>query len=158
MSAPVLNVAPGVTHARPDPSSWIGPLSDQSAVRSFTLGDLRLTYVVDGALELDLAEFLPAAPATYWQAHPEAVNGSGRIAASVGGVLVERGRRKLLIDVGLASNVLAPTLGISRGGALLHTLRASRASPESIDTVAFTHLHTDHTGLGFVRDRKQCHR
>lgn len=154
MSAPLLNLTSGVARARTN-TPWIGALNDQSAVRTFTLGDVRLTYVVDGALELDTAGFLPAVPTAYWREHPEALTRSGRIAASVGGVLVERGRRRLLIDVGLGGNVLAPALGNSRGGALLHTLRALRVSPESIDTVAFTHLHTDHTGLGFVRDHDQ---
>ncbi|MFE3167335.1 MBL fold metallo-hydrolase [Streptomyces sp. NPDC059224] len=70
-------------------------------------------------------------------------------------MLVERGRHRLLIDVGLGGNVLSPALGVSRGGALLKTLRGLRVAPESVGTVAFTHLHTDHTGVGFVPDRHQ---
>ncbi|MFE5580842.1 MBL fold metallo-hydrolase [Kitasatospora sp. NPDC056531] len=128
----------------------IGSLGDQSAVRTFTLGDVRLTYVVDAAMELDRTGFLPAVPSSYWAEHPEEVAPSGRIATSAGGVLVERGHRRLLIDVGLGANTLPASLGVSRGGALLRTLRALRVRPETIDTVAFTHLHTDHTGMGFV--------
>ncbi|WP_435284400.1 MBL fold metallo-hydrolase [Streptomyces koelreuteriae] len=150
-------LAPGAAHAAPDQCAPapLGALNDQSAVRTFTVGDTRLTYVVDGAMELDREGFLPAVPGAYWRAHPEALTRSGRIAASAGGVLVERGGRRLLIDAGLGGNVLAPSLGISRAGALLRTLRRLRVPPESIDTVAFTHLHTDHTGLGFrtVGDR-----
>ena len=152
LSVPFLSATSGPARAvarTPD----IGALNHQSAVRTLTLDDVRLTYVVDGALELDPDGFLPAVPAAYWREHPEALTASGRIAASVGGVLVERGRRKLLIDAGLGGNVLAPELGVSRGGALLSTLRALRVSPRAVDTVAFTHLHTDHTGLGFVRHR-----
>ncbi|MGW2544333.1 MBL fold metallo-hydrolase [Kitasatospora sp. NPDC001574] len=143
--------APRAEAARPRPRpSRLGALNEQSAVRSFTLGDTRITYVVDGAMELDPAGFLPAVPPAYWRDHPEALTPrTGRIAASAGGVLVERGRRRLLIDAGLGANVLSPALGRSRGGALLDTLRALRVAPESVDTVAFTHLHTDHTGLGF---------
>ncbi|MET9914502.1 MBL fold metallo-hydrolase [Streptomyces sp. NPDC006476] len=152
LSASLLDAAP--THAAG--CSRIGALNDQSAVRSLTLGDTRLTYVVDAAMELDPVGFLPAVPAAYWQEHPEALTRSGRIAASAGGVLVERGRRKLLIDVGLGANVLSSALGVSHGGALLNTFRALRVPPESVDTVAFTHLHTDHTGLGFVPDRDQA--
>ncbi|MYS44444.1 MBL fold metallo-hydrolase [Streptomyces sp. SID5998] len=127
-----------------------GSLGDQSAVRTLTVGDVRLTYVVDAAMELDRAGFLPAVPAGYWEEHPEALAPSGRIAASAGGVLVERGGRRLLIDAGLGANVLSPSLGASRGGALLRTLGALGVPRHSIDTVAFTHLHTDHTGLGFL--------
>jgi glyoxylase-like metal-dependent hydrolase (beta-lactamase superfamily II) len=113
------------------------------------VGDVRLTYIVDAAMELDPAGFLPAVPASYWRDHPQALAPSGRIAASAGGVLVERGQRRLLIDAGLGANTLSPSLGTSRGGALWRTLRALHVPPQSIDTVAFTHLHTDHTGLGF---------
>ncbi|MFB6890761.1 MBL fold metallo-hydrolase [Kitasatospora sp. NPDC056327] len=133
-----------------------GSLGEQSAVRSLTLGDTRFTYVVDGAMELDPAGFLPAVPPAYWRDHPEALTPGGRIAASAGGVLVERGGRRLLIDVGLGANVLSPALGRSRGGALLDTLRALRVPPGSVDTVAFTHLHTDHTGLGFRTGRDRA--
>lgn len=135
--------------------SRTGELGDQSAVRTLTVGDVRLTYVVDAAMELDPTGFLPAIPASYWKEHPEELASSGRIAASAGGVLVERGGRRLLIDVGLGSNVLTPSLGVSQGGALLRTLGALRVPTESIDTVAFTHLHTDHTGLGFLKGHDQ---
>ncbi|MEU0271440.1 MBL fold metallo-hydrolase [Streptomyces sp. NPDC006307] len=146
MAVSLTGALPEAHAARPR----IGSLGDQSAVRTLTLGDVRLTYVVDAAMELDRAGFLPAVPAAYWREHPEALAPSGRVAASAGGVLVERGGRRLLIDTGLGANVLAPSLGVSRGGALLRTLRALGVPPGSIDTVAFTHLHTDHTGLGFL--------
>jgi glyoxylase-like metal-dependent hydrolase (beta-lactamase superfamily II) len=139
-------------------STGPGALNDQSAVRTLTVGDIRLTYVVDGAMELDPAGFLPAVPAAYWQDHPEALTRSGRIAASAGGLLVERGGRRLLIDAGLGGNVLSPSLGVSRAGALLQTLRRLRVRPESVDTVAFTHLHADHTGLGFRTDGERPRR
>lgn len=138
--------APPKAHAH----GLVGTLGGQSAVRTLTVGDVRLTYVVDAAMELDRTGFLPAVPAAYWREHPEALTPSGRVAASAGGVLVERGHRRLLIDVGLGANALSPSLGVSHGGALLRTLRALRVPRESIDTVAFTHLHTDHTGLGFL--------
>ncbi|MGA5353690.1 MBL fold metallo-hydrolase [Streptomyces thermodiastaticus] len=145
---------PGPTHRRPR----TGALNVQSAVRTLTVGDVRLTYVVDAAMELDPAGFLPAVPADHWREHPGDLTPSGRIAASAGGLLVERGRRRLLIDVGLGGNVLDPSLGIARGGALLRTLRALKVPERSIDTVAFTHLHTDHTGIGFLRDDHQATR
>ncbi|MER5887809.1 MBL fold metallo-hydrolase [Streptomyces sp. NPDC001941] len=146
LAVPFAGPLPTAHAARPR----TGRLADQSAVRTLTVGDVRLTYVVDAAMELDRAGFLPAVPASYWRAHPEALALSGRIAASAGGLLVQRGRRRLLIDAGLGANVLAPSLGVSRGGALLRTLGALGVPRGSIDTVAFTHLHTDHTGLGFL--------
>ncbi|QTE01849.1 MBL fold metallo-hydrolase [Streptomyces cyanogenus] len=152
LAVPLAGAVPQAHAARRRDRS-IGALGDQSAVRTLTVGDVRLTYVVDAAMELDRAGFLPAVPAGYWEEHPEALAPSGRIAASAGGLLVERDGRRLLIDVGLGANVLSPSLGVSRGGALLRTLRALGVSRHSIDTVAFTHLHTDHTGLGFLTGR-----
>lgn len=149
LAAPLSGAAPQV-HAASLRAWSVGALGDQAAGRTLTVGDVRLTYVVDGAMELDRAGFLPAVPAAYWRDHPEALAPSGRIAASAGGLLVERGDRRLLIDAGLGANVLAPSLGVSRGGALLRTLNALGVPRRSVDTVAFTHLHTDHTGLGFL--------
>jgi glyoxylase-like metal-dependent hydrolase (beta-lactamase superfamily II) len=143
----------GARRLPPDRTELTGALNQQSAVRTLRVGDTRFTYIVDGAMELSATGFFPAIPADYWAAHPEALTADGGIAASVGGVLVERGRRKLLIDVGLGANVLSPAFGRSQGGALLSTLRRLDVDPCEIDTVAFTHLHTDHTGVGFTPDR-----
>ena len=46
-----------------------GPLNQQSAVRSIQLGDVRLTYVVDGAMGLTPAGFFPDVPGAYWASH-----------------------------------------------------------------------------------------
>jgi hypothetical protein len=78
----------------------MGMLNEQSAVRSLTLGDVRLTYVVDGAMWLTPAGYFPGIPASYWEGDlPVLVD--GHVAMSAGGLLVERDGRKLLIDAGL---------------------------------------------------------
>src|SRR3954454_23956152 len=81
----------------------LGFLNEQSAVRRLELGDTRLTYVVDGALAMSASAFFPAVPGEFWGEHPETVDAQGRVAMSVGGLLVERGDRKLLIDAGLGA-------------------------------------------------------
>ncbi|GHH86293.1 MBL fold hydrolase [Streptomyces sulfonofaciens] len=129
-----------------------GLLNEQSAVRTLTVGGTRLTYVLDGAMEMEPAGFFPAVPASFWADHPQALTPRGRVAASVGGVLVQRGGRTLLIDAGLGSVTIPADLGASRAGALLDTLAALGVAPEGIEAVAFTHLHSDHTGWGFTLD------
>jgi glyoxylase-like metal-dependent hydrolase (beta-lactamase superfamily II) len=134
-----------------------GLLNEQSAVRSLNLGDTRLTYVVDGAMGLTPAGFFPDVPSAYWPSHPEALDARGLVATSVGGLAVERDGRVMLIDAGLGSftgdvTVGAISVGSANSGALPEVLGALGRSPAEIDTVAFTHLHVDHTGWAFVRD------
>lgn len=130
-----------------------GLLNEQSAVRSCQLGDVRLTYVVDGAMGLPSSGFFPDVPADHWSDHPGTLGEHGLVAMTAGGLLVERDGRSLLIDVGLGDvTVPATPKGGANSGALPETLAALGHSPSDIEAVAFTHLHTDHTGWAFVAD------
>jgi Metallo-beta-lactamase superfamily len=132
-----------------------GLLSGQSAVRMLTLGDVRLTYAVDGAMGLYPGAFFPDLPARYWAAHPEALDQRGRVAMSAGGLLVERGGRALLIDAGLGAMTGKISFGPVNSGSLLDTLAALGHDPAGIEAVAFTHLHIDHTGVGLRPGRRR---
>ncbi|HEX3960690.1 MAG TPA: MBL fold metallo-hydrolase [Trebonia sp.] len=133
-----------------DPSPQTGQLSDQSAVRVLTVDDVRLTYVVDGAMGLKPEAFFPDLPAGYWAAHPGTLDERGRVAMSVGGLLVERDGRTLLIDAGLGTITGDDPFGLVNSGSLLDTLAALGRDRAGIEAVAFTHLHIDHTGWAFV--------
>lgn len=130
-----------------------GLLCEQSATRIMNLDDIRLTYAVDGAMGLDPQVFFPHLPARYWAHHPGALNSQGQVAMSVGGLLVERGGRRLLIDTGFGPQTGQTPVGTFNSGALLDTLAALGCDPATIDTVAFTHLHTDHTGWAFTQNQ-----
>jgi glyoxylase-like metal-dependent hydrolase (beta-lactamase superfamily II) len=71
---------------------------------------------------------------------------------SAGGLLVERDGRTLLIDAGFGPQTAETPLGPVNSGALPDTLAALGHDPAGIDTVAFTHLHVDHTGWAFTRN------
>ncbi|MET7695821.1 MBL fold metallo-hydrolase [Streptomyces sp. NPDC005483] len=136
----------------------VGNLNEQSAVRSLELGDVRLTYVVDGAMAMLPSAFFPDFAPTYWADRAEALDASGRVAMSAGGLLVERDGRSLLIDAGLGPvsgpvHVFDDVVGHSNSGALLEVLTALGRTPEDIEAVAFTHLHVDHTGWAFSPDK-----
>jgi len=135
-----------------------GLLCEQSAVRTLNLDDVHLTYAVDGATGLIPRVFFPDLPAGYWADHPEALTRHGQVAMSVGGLLVERGGRRLLIDAGLGTRAGHTSLGTMNSGALPDTLAALGCDPAAIDTVAFTHLHVDHTGWAFTRNRDGTYR
>ena len=134
-----------------------GLLNQQSAVRTLQFGDVRATYVIDGAMALRSEVFFPQIPADYWSAHRDALDAHGRVAMPAGGLLVERDGRFLLIDAGLGEMIAdmplgSVVLGPVNSGALPETLAALGRTPEDIEALAFTHLHVDHTGWAFVRD------
>lgn len=135
-----------------------GLLSGQSAVRTVTLDDVRFTYAVDGAMGLHPDVFFPHLSAEYWAGHRGALDSQGHIAMSVGGLLVGRGGRWLLIDAGLGAQAGSNPLGVVNSGALPDTLAALGCDMAAIDTVAFTHLHGDHTGWAFSPDRDGTYR
>ncbi|MEV5322660.1 MBL fold metallo-hydrolase [Nonomuraea sp. N2-4H] len=118
--------------------------------RSLWLGETRVSFVPDGVIQGVPRAWLPDSTEEFWAAHPEYVDGSGYLVASIGGLLVESGGRALLIDAGWGP-VSLPAVpgrpnGAVRGGALLDGLRALGRGPEEIEAVAFTHLHVDHFG------------
>lgn len=104
----------------------------------------------DGAIQGRPRDWLPDTTDEVWAEHPEYLDDSGYLVASVGGLLVERGDRALLIDAGLGPLSLPADPGTPNGamygGALLDSLAELGRGPEEIEAVAFTHLHIDHFG------------
>ncbi|MEU6678663.1 MBL fold metallo-hydrolase [Streptomyces sp. NPDC046925] len=121
-----------------------------SGIRSLQLGETKVTYVPDGAVQLTPRGWLPGTTDEDWAARPEYLDDTGHLAAGIGGLLVEHGDRALLIDAGFGPQSFpaepGSAIGAIRGGALLDNLAALGRSPEEIEAVAFTHLHTDHIG------------
>jgi glyoxylase-like metal-dependent hydrolase (beta-lactamase superfamily II) len=121
-----------------------------ATIQSLRFGDLKITYVPDGAVQLAARGWLPDSTDEIWAAHPEYVDGSGNLVAGIGALLVERGDRALLIDTGFGPQSIPAQPGNPRGaiygGALLDNLAALGRPPAQIEAVAFTHLHLDHIG------------
>lgn len=127
----------------------IGELPAQSAIRSVELGDVRLTYVSDGAMTMRPSGFFPDVPDSYWTGHPDVLDSRGRVVMSAGGLLVERDGEALLIDTGYGDYQGESRAGLVNTGALPEVLETLGYRPENISAVAFTHLHIDHTGWAF---------
>ncbi|WP_433662342.1 MBL fold metallo-hydrolase [Nocardia sp. CA-128927] len=119
-------------------------------IRSIHLGDTKVSFVPDGAIQGRPRSWLPDATDAMWDAHQRYLDDSGYLVASIGGLLVENGDRALLIDAGFGPQSLPAEPGSPNGairsGALLDNLAVLGRRPEHIEAVAFTHLHSDHVG------------
>ena len=74
---------------------------------------------------------------------------------AAGGLVVERDGQTLMIDAGLGTisgdtRVGEVVVGEASSGALPEVLAALGHAPSDIGTLAFTHLHVNHTGWAFV--------
>ncbi|MFF4854655.1 MBL fold metallo-hydrolase [Streptomyces rubiginosohelvolus] len=83
------------------------------------------------------------------------LDGSGFLAASIGGLLIEHEGRSMLIDAGFgprrwAASQTHPVLGVLQGGRLMQSFQAAGKDPLDLEVVAFTHLHDDHFGWAFA--------
>ncbi|MEU8819968.1 MBL fold metallo-hydrolase [Actinoplanes sp. NPDC048796] len=119
-------------------------LQNQSSVRTLVLDKVRFTYVVDGAMAFPTAGFFPSVPPGEWT--PDLLDERGMVPMSAGGLLVETGERRLLIDAGLGPVRGEAGGGVVNGGSLLDTLKDLGHDPSAIDLLALTHLHPDHVG------------
>ncbi|GAA2911747.1 MBL fold hydrolase [Actinoplanes cyaneus] len=119
-------------------------LQNQSSVRSLTLGQVRFTYVVDGAMAFPPAGFFPSVPPGEWTL--DLLDEHGMVPMSAGGLLVDIGERRLLIDAGLGPMRGEAGGGTVNCGSLLDTLSGLGHHPSAVDVLALTHLHPDHVG------------
>ncbi|MFG2826805.1 MBL fold metallo-hydrolase [Streptomyces sp. NPDC048434] len=121
-----------------------------AGIRSLQLGDTKVSYVPDGDVRLRPRALFPDTTDEVWAAHPELLDVSGHLVASIGALLVEHGDRALLIDAGFGPQRLpaAPDgpRGVIHGGALLESLAQLGRGSETVEAIAFTHLHPDHLG------------
>ena len=108
----------------------------------FTVGDATVTALLDGYLDAS-PDIIPGFEAENVSVALEAAQQKlypGGVRIPVNAFLVEVNNQRILIDAG-TSAFLGDTLGD------LNTALASiQVSPESIDAVALTHIHPDHSG------------
>lgn len=126
-----------------------------SAVRTLRVGELKVSYVPDGAMLLKPPGGPPVVSGGQRSPYGAHLNDTGRLVANTGGLLVELGTRALLIDAGFGPHAVPedpahPYRGAVHGGSLPGNLALLGRSPADIETVAFTHLHPDHVGWACV--------
>ncbi|MFC4329386.1 MBL fold metallo-hydrolase [Streptomyces andamanensis] len=122
-----------------------------AGIRTTQVGDLRLSYVPDGAVKMVPRSLFPATSEAVWEENSHYLDESGWLTISAGGLLVEHGDRALLVDCGSGPfpepvSMMEYGIGTMYGGSLLDSLRELGHTPESVEAVAITHLHMEHLG------------
>jgi glyoxylase-like metal-dependent hydrolase (beta-lactamase superfamily II) len=133
-------------------SGEIGKLNQPASVRRWQMDEITFTYIVDGTMWMNPESFLPEIPTEYWIDHPEGIDGQGRIVMPAGGLLVESGEYRLLVDAGLGHVTGEFPAGSAESGKFLECLDRVGVRPSDISTLALTHLHADHIGWMFSHD------
>jgi glyoxylase-like metal-dependent hydrolase (beta-lactamase superfamily II) len=110
-----------------------------------SLGEVEITAISDGCLQVPLANF-PSADAGSSSALLAGVQAApGKVPIPVNCFLIRTEKNVMLVDTG-AGALFGPA-----AGHLIRNLRLAGCRPDQIDTVLMTHLHIDHVG-GLVTD------
>jgi glyoxylase-like metal-dependent hydrolase (beta-lactamase superfamily II) len=113
---------------------------------SIALGDIRITFLPDGYILFDPQAVFPTTAATDWQYYQHLLDDNGRLVGSLGAYLLITPKRRILIDTGFGIRTFEGSRFKAYGGELLSSLKLAGLDPANIDTVFFTHLHSDHVG------------
>lgn len=118
-----------------------------SPVQSVRVGDIEITYLPDGEGHFVPTQMFPASNTDAWAAHERWLDEAGRVATTLGGFLIRSGDRTVLVDLGIGPVEMdVPDFAWVRSGALLTNLEQAGVSAADVDTVLYTHMHSDHTG------------
>lgn len=111
------------------------------------VGNFEITALSDGTLELPVDKI-------FTKVNPGRIHSllarsylANDVKTTVNGFLVNTGTRLILIDTGTGTSQM---FGSDLGN-LLSNLKAAGYSPDQVDEVYVTHMHTDHIG-GLMRD------
>lgn len=119
--------------------------------RSWTVGSLRITEVVELATISAVHFIIPEATAEHlltipW-AQPHYVTEEGKAKMTVRSLIIESGDTTILVDTCLGNDKeRSIPVWSNRSGPFLEDLEAAGFPPDSVDLVLCTHLHVDHVG------------
>lgn len=112
------------------------------------LGDVELRVVSDGVFWLDGGAHFGIVPRVLWEPLI-APDESHRVPMGLNCLFIESAGKKIVVDTGLGSKLSAKkrdTLNLGRDKGLVGVLKEIGVTPEDVDIVINTHLHTDHCG------------
>jgi len=124
---------------------------------AWSVGNVRVTRIVEREVAVDLASLLPDAKPEALARHrawlePHFLNPDGTATLSIHGLVLESARQRVLVDTCVGErSVPGYEMLAGEGRHLLRELEAAGFPPDSIDVVLCTHLHFDHVGWNTVR-------
>jgi glyoxylase-like metal-dependent hydrolase (beta-lactamase superfamily II) len=120
--------------------------------RSWSIGRVRVTRVVENEAPLPLRALIPEATPEALAAHrawlePHFLAPDGGTVLSIHGLVVESAGRRILVDTCAGKHAIKGYEALIEGGRpFLAELAAAGFPPDTIDTVVCTHMHFDHVG------------
>lgn len=115
---------------------------------NWTVGNIRITKVVESELSVPFDAFLAGVDEYAVQRHPWLAPDfvtDGRARTSIHGLVVDTGDQRVLVDTGIGDMRAMAGVPAAPSG-FLDTLAAAGYEPGDIDIVVCTHLHFDHVG------------
>ncbi|GHO99162.1 MBL fold hydrolase [Reticulibacter mediterranei] len=113
------------------------------------LDTIRVTYVPDGYAFFSPTDLFPTTTLEDWQSYQRLLNASGQLVSSVGAYIIQTRNRTILVDAGYGPGQYVEGSIFLQGGELLANLKRMGLILADIDSVFFTHLHSDHVnGIG----------
>jgi len=108
------------------------------------IGNVEITSLSDGVLELDLCNFFPDIPTENWRPYQDHLGPKHQVSLNLACYLVRSDGHNIIVDTGLGPKPEdAPE---TPWGELLNDFKENGVRPEEIDIVVMTHLHRDHVG------------
>jgi glyoxylase-like metal-dependent hydrolase (beta-lactamase superfamily II) len=108
------------------------------------LDTIRITYVPDGYALFSPTDLFPTTTLEDWQSYQHLLNRDGQLVSSVGAYIIQTRNRTILVDAGYGPGQYVEGSIFLQGGELLANLKRMGLTPADIDSVFFTHLHSDH--------------
>ena len=139
-SLTALAIALGVSFAPASPAfAEAPPVTTQvPGYYRMALGELEITALYDGYIDLDTKILSNASPAEVQRLLTRMFLAGQKVQTAVNAFLINAGGKLILVDTG-AAKAFGPTLGFIGAN-----LKAAGYSPEQVDVVLLTHLHADH--------------
>jgi glyoxylase-like metal-dependent hydrolase (beta-lactamase superfamily II) len=127
------------------------PKKGESRIRRWTVGDVKITSVMESAEAIPWAPLFPAEASEIYKKYdwlvPRFITPEGNIILAVQAFVIEAGGRRIVVDT-CVGNEKQREIGhcTDLQTAFMEDMIAAGFPPETIDTVLCTHLHFDHVG------------